>query len=99
MARLLILGTAADVASGDRILDACDEIGAPISFSCRNTTCGICVVRIVQGSELVAPPSADEASLLADLAAGEGARLACQLYVTAETGTIELEPLQSSRGS
>lgn len=97
MARLIVLGSSAEVSPGDRVLDACDEIGAPVSFSCRNTTCGICLVRIVRGAELLAAPSEDEASLLADLGVGREARLACQLFVTGENGTIELDPMQKSR--
>lgn len=93
MPRLLILGSCAELSAGDRVLDACDEIGAPIPFSCRNTSCGICLVRVVSGAELLAPAQPEERSLLVDLGAEASARLACQLYATGGLGTIELEPV------
>ena len=63
------------------------DIGdCPILFGCRTGICGtcICIVR-VHGGEEIEPPSQDERELLELLAPGvSGARLACQIGLTAE---------------
>lgn len=92
--------TESSLASGDRVLDACDDAGASIRFSCRSATCGICRVRIVEGSELVEPADKDELEVLARFGSSTDQRLACQLIVATDQGSLRIEsasPFDESR--
>ena len=83
--------TSVHVARGDRVLDACDEAGAPIRFSCRSATCGICRVRVVAGAELVEPAGRDEREVLERFGSSPEQRLACQLILAAVEGSLRIE--------
>jgi adenylate cyclase len=75
---------------GGPLVDVCDAARAPVPFSCRDATCGTCLIEILQGSELFEPPSTGEAELLAALAYPPRLRLACQAELTREKGLIRL---------
>ena len=45
---------------GERLLDVCDRHEAPVPFSCRNATCGTCLVEVTEGAELLDPVRIDE---------------------------------------
>lgn len=80
----------AEAPEGGALVDLCDASIAPIPFSCRGATCGTCRVTVVAGAELLAPPNADEAALLATLGADGTERLACQARVLPGPGRVEL---------
>lgn len=92
-ARELAGPTTLTVAREERVLDACDEAGAPVAFSCRSASCGSCRVAVLAGAELLAPPRAEELATLASLGCEAEVRLACQLRVTAVSGEIQLQAL------
>jgi len=76
---------------GDRdLVDVCDEVMAPIPFSCRSASCGTCHVEVLEGAELLEPPEPPEAELLELLRGSGQCRLACQARIKAGTGLIRL---------
>ena len=65
---------------------------SPVLFGCRTGICGTCLIRveILHGGSL-ARPEPDEAELLSILCPGEpGARLACQLTLTAHIRVVPM---------
>lgn len=82
---------------GGRLLDACDELGAPIEFSCRSADCGTCIVEVIEGDHLVEPPSITEREGLQKLCAKEPLRLACQAVIKQGAGIVRLRTLASPR--
>ena len=78
---------------GGALVDICDLAYAPIPFSCRSATCGTCHVMVLEGGELLEPPSAAEAELLSLLRGPRGSRLACQAVVKPEAGVIKVRPV------
>lgn len=76
--------------NGDEdLMDVCDEVMAPIVFSCRSTTCGTCAVRVTEGKDLLEPPGPREARLMEELHA-DGRRFACALHVRSGKGLLRL---------
>ena len=49
----------ANAPEGGRLVDFCDELRAPIPFSCRSASCGTCRMEILEGTELLEPPRDD----------------------------------------
>ena len=82
-----------DVEAGGDLLDLCDEHFAPIPFSCRSASCGTCHVEVLEGSEHLEPPAAEERELLEVLRGPPTSRLACQARVKAGPGLIRLRSL------
>ncbi|MFO0555126.1 MAG: 2Fe-2S iron-sulfur cluster-binding protein [Polyangiaceae bacterium] len=85
---------------GARVLDLCDDTRAPVPFSCRGASCGVCRVRVESGAELLAPARSDERELLDLLerspeARGPTIRLACQLRIIGTEGCVRLYALES----
>jgi ferredoxin len=78
---------------GGDLLDLCDEVLAPVPFSCRSASCGTCQVEIVEGAELLEPPAAAERELLALLDGPANDRLACQARVKKGPGLLRLKPV------
>ncbi|HMJ16485.1 MAG TPA: 2Fe-2S iron-sulfur cluster-binding protein [Polyangiaceae bacterium] len=81
-----------DAPSGGELLDMCDEVRAPIPFSCRSASCATCEVEVVEGMELLETPEPVEQELLDILGAPEDHRLACQVKVKAERGVVRIKP-------
>lgn len=79
---------------GGRLVDARDEVRAPIPLSCRSATCGTCLVEVVEGGGLLEPPNEAERELLALLDAGVRERLACQTRVRAQNGLVRVRVLR-----
>lgn len=52
-----------------------------IETSCRSAACGTCMVRVVEGGELLSPIGPDERDLLELLADTEEHRLGCQARI------------------
>jgi len=72
----------AEASAGARVLDVCDEAGAPVPFSCRSASCGTCRVEVLEGAELLEPPADEELDVL-DIFGDDPAqrRLCCQLVL------------------
>ena len=86
-------------AAAGRLLDHCDEVCAPLVFSCRAGNCGVCRVRVETGAELLVPPSDDERLILDAAHANPGERLACQIVLRDANGFVRLAvPPASERG-
>ena len=77
-------------AEGERLVDVCDRVQAPVPFSCRAATCGTCRIEIVEGAELLEPRQGAEAELLELLGDPTNYRLACQAKLTRQSGVIRL---------
>ena len=71
------------------LLDVCDEVLAPIVFSCRSTTCGTCLVAVAEGEDLLDPPGSREAMLMDELHT-DGRRFACAMRVRSGKGLLRL---------
>ncbi len=83
-----------EVPDGGDLLDICDEVFAPVAFSCRSASCGTCYVEIVKGAELLEPPNEEEQDLLEVLTGPATARLACQARVKKGEGYIHIRPIE-----
>jgi ferredoxin len=80
----------AEAPNGGRLVDLCDQVQAPVPFSCRAATCATCLIEILQGAELLEPPSSSEAELLHLLDYPPQMRLACQAGLSRAKGLIRL---------
>ncbi len=78
---------------GGRLLDVCDEEGAPVPFSCRSASCGTCRVDVLEGADLLEPPADEELAIL-DIFGDDPARcrLACQARLRNGSGRLRLRP-------
>ena len=81
---------------GQRVLDVCDSLEAPVEFSCRSARCATCMVHVDDPDGWLNDPCADEQRLLKDENAGPKARLACQLYIRASPRHMNSKPNQGS---
>jgi 2Fe-2S ferredoxin len=60
------LGLACDIASGERILDAAQRVGAPEGSRCRGVcACSTCHVYVRAGASLLSVPDDDERDVIA----------------------------------
>lgn len=78
-----------DRPEGGDLLDICDEVRAPIPFSCRSASCATCEIKVLEGMELFEPPNDDEADLLGILGKKDH-RIACQARIRSGSGVIRL---------
>lgn len=83
-----------DAPEGGELLDICDEVRAPVPFSCRSGTCGTCHVEILEGTEHLEPPEAEEAELLSLLGGTGHMRLACRVRVLPGSGIVRLRAVE-----
>jgi ferredoxin len=81
---------------GGSLGDLCDEVDAPVPFSCRGATCGTCRVVVLEGEALLLPPNEDEVSLLALFGSPPGHRLACQAVMHPGGGRLVVRPVMDS---
>lgn len=82
-----------DAPSGGELIQLCDQVLAPVPFSCRSASCGTCQVEILEGAEWLEPPDEDEQDLLDLLDGPENSRLACQARVKPGAGLLRLRPV------
>ena len=74
-----------------RVLDVCDEAGAPVPFSCRSASCGTCRVDVLEGAELLEPPADEELDVLDIFGDDPGQRrLCCQLVLREGDGAVRV---------
>lgn len=78
---------------GAELVDICDEVLAPVPFSCRSASCGTCQVEVLEGAELLEAPGPEERELLDLLAGPANNRLACQAKLGKRSGVIRLKPV------
>jgi len=83
----------AEAPNGGELLDICDDVLAPVAFSCRSASCGTCHIEVVEGAELLDAPGEDEEDLLDLLDGPKNSRLACQAKVKAGPGLIRIKPM------
>lgn len=84
-----------DAPEGGALINLCDQVLAPVAFSCRSASCGTCHIQILEGQELLLPPDEDEADLLDLLDGAPNTRLACQARVKPGPGIIRIRPVQA----
>jgi ferredoxin len=86
---------------GGSLGDLCDEVGAPVTFSCRSATCGSCRVEVLEGAALLVPADTDESDLLASFSgiASVTYRLACQAVMQRGPGRLVLSPSSPFAGA
>lgn len=78
---------------GGALVDLCDEVLAPVPFSCRSASCATCQIEVVEGGDLLEPPGDEERELLDLLAGPPNTRLACQAQVKRGGGTVRIKPV------
>jgi 2Fe-2S ferredoxin len=78
-----------DRPEGGDLLDICDEVRAPIPFSCRSASCATCEIKVLEGMDLFEPPNDEEADLLGILGKKDH-RIACQARIRSGSGVIRL---------
>lgn len=79
-----------EVPIGASLLDACEENGAPIPFSCTVGACATCIIAIEEGAENASDADPDELETAESASDVDGARLACQITVN---GDIKIRSL------
>src|SRR3989338_789487 len=77
------------VAPASNLLDALNQAGVALPFSCRSGSCHACLVRCVRGEPLDAKPEALDGARRA-----AGWRLACQCRVTEDLAVEVFDPLR-----
>jgi 2Fe-2S ferredoxin len=77
---------------GGSLADLCDANDAPVAFSCRSANCGTCRVAVVEGMSEIAPPEAEEQSVLDLFAAAPHHRLACCVTMRPGLAPLRLRP-------
>jgi NAD(P)H-flavin reductase/ferredoxin len=80
------------VPSGSNLLDALNEAGLNVPYSCRAGSCHACLVRCLDGLPVDARPAA-----LSATQRDEGWRLACQCSVAGDLRVALFDPLQDGR--
>lgn len=76
------IGRKAEAKPNETILDVARRAGAPIANSCGGVgVCARCRVHLVDGPEMITPPTTIEQRMAHDLRFGEHERLACQAVV------------------
>ncbi len=85
--RLISSGQQFEVAEDETILEAAENAGILLSYSCRSGTCRSCMTRVVTGCAEHDPEYADELSIdAAEIA--DGYRLLCSTFACSN---LELE--------
>lgn len=74
---------------GTDIFDEHPQISVPVA--CRAGHCGSCLVRVIEGADKLAEPSAWERQTLRGFGSLPGLRLGCCLVITSDSGEITLE--------
>jgi adenylate cyclase len=92
-------GRAVRIPKGLSVLDASRRAGFPHASVCGGRArCSTCRVRVLLGSESLAPPSPAEARVLTPLGADRAVRLACQLKPMADISVWPLLPPEIRSG-
>lgn len=93
------LGPAVTAEAGaGKLIDICDDARAPVAFSCRDARCATCRVEVVEGEQLLEPPTRGERDLLDRFGAPPRLRLACKAVLRAGPGLIRLRGVIGGTG-
>jgi ferredoxin len=84
------IGITITVPAGTRLIEVSEQVGAGITYSCREGECGTCMMKIISGMENLAERSVLENKVLQENLAGRNDRLACQAQVL--RGEIVVRP-------
>lgn len=79
-----------DRPEGGDLLDICDDVLAPVPFSCRSASCATCEVHVLEGIHHFEPPNDEEADLLDILGNRKDHRIACQARIRPGDGVVRL---------
>ena len=79
---------------GGRLLDICDDLEAPVPFSCRGVSCGTCRVDVLEGAEWLRSPGDEELAVLELFGDPPGRRLACAVEVKGGEGRVRLRVVE-----
>ncbi len=83
--RFIPLGKSKEIRAGATVLAAANQVDVPIGQSCNGDgICGWCKVRVLEGPEGLAPPSALEAKLIREKGFGGDERAACLAKITGD---------------
>ena len=74
-----------EVADGEQIRDACEELG--VLLGCRSGLCGTCMIDVVEGEENLSELTEEEVAMDRD----RKHRLACQAKIEKGTVTINFD--------
>lgn len=83
-----------DEPEGGRLLDICDDVEAPIPFSCRGASCGTCRVKILEGERFLDSAGDEELYVLNLFGDPPGSRLACMVNIRPGEGHIRLARIE-----
>ena len=76
---------------GEKLIDVCERVNAPVAFGCRAGSCGTCAIVVLRGLEHLSPRGENEDIVIEDLPiAGPEVRLACQVRVF---GSVHVNPI------
>lgn len=78
----------AEAEAGGALVDFCDELEAPIPFSCRSASCGTCRIDVLEGIDCFEPASDEEAEILELFADPPTRRLACSARLRPGPGLV-----------
>ena len=83
MAKIVHGDKEVEVADGERIQNACEDLDVP--FACCDGMCGSCRVEVLEGEKNLSPPNDKEK----DIGFGGKTRLACQCVI--KNGTVKID--------
>ena len=81
---------------GGRLVDICDDARAPVPFSCRGASCGMCRVDVLEGADQLSPPDRYERNVLASFGDPPTRRLACAASVAPGIFRLRLRAVEDS---
>jgi ferredoxin len=96
MVRVIFDGVECEIDQTTRLMDGCDELRAPVSFSCRDGSCGTCAIAILEGAALLSPVAALERRTLRETKAPRGSRLACQARIRGGDGIVRIRAVEKA---
>jgi ferredoxin len=83
------IGVTVSVPAGTRLIEISENVGAGITYGCREGECGTCLVRVTSGMEHMSERSVLEDKVLQENMAGREQRLACQAQVLGGEITVK----------
>ncbi len=81
-------GKEIEVEKGTPLVQAAEDAGASITFSCKAGVCVSCIINVVKGMENLGEKTENEKATLEGFGAKPNQRLACQCTVN---GDVEIE--------
>ena len=86
---LTINGKTTDAQPGESLFDSAERIGVQVPTSCqKNGKCKECIVEVVEGLDLLSPPTDQEEHLKGNF------RLSCQCFINAPDGKVRFHTMR-----